>query len=148
MAQKPFAHSGSLVAHHPQPQWVLIGFGTTPCLAQHPRISDVSRRLIDGSSITLGELAIEKLEILAQPVELAQVPLDGGPLVCRPSQLRPSRPNKSACGHGGMRCACRMACTSLEPQNITRNRNFRVEGAFVQGPHGTGAKRKRKGDAV
>jgi hypothetical protein len=29
-------------------------------------------------------------------------------------------------------------------QNITWNRNFRAEGAFVKGPQGTGAKRKRR----
>jgi hypothetical protein len=42
----------------------------------------VRRRLTDGSSITyLGDLAVEKLDILGEPVELAQVPLDGGLLV-------------------------------------------------------------------
>ena len=56
----------------------------------------VRRRLTDGSSITsLGDLAVEKLEILGEPVELAQVPLDGGPLVVRQflsSEPAPAQP--------------------------------------------------------
>jgi putative transposase len=32
---------------------------------------------------------------------------------CRSSQARLTLLNRSACGHGGIRCACRMACTSF-----------------------------------
>ena len=38
----------------------------------------LDRRILDH---LLGDVAVEKLEILAEPIELAQVPLDCGPLV-------------------------------------------------------------------
>ena len=55
----------------------------------------VSSRLTAGSSTTvLSDIAVERVEILAEPVQLAQVPLDRAPLVigqdllCKPSPPR------------------------------------------------------------
>ena len=59
------------------------------------------------SASCLCDLGVENPEILAQSIELAQVPFDCSALVvgqdCCASQMRPSRPNRSACGQGGIR---------------------------------------------
>ena len=53
----------------------------------------VSSRLTAGSSTTAcADLAVEHVEVLAQPVELAQVPLDRGPLVVRQDLSVRARP--------------------------------------------------------
>jgi hypothetical protein len=63
------------------------------------------------------DLAVEQCQILAQPVQLADVPLDGRLLVggqrLGASQRRPARPNRSACGQGGTRCACKIEWVSF-----------------------------------
>ena len=60
-----------------------------------------------------GEIALDHLEVLAEPIELAQVPLDGKPLVLRHDLLGQAMPVLSArtdpaCGQDGIRCACRI----------------------------------------
>ena len=62
-------------------------------------------------------------------------------MVCRSSQERPSRPKRSACGHGGMRCAWRIACTLVAP--YAEIRAVPVGQSRHRNPH-TGYQRHRK----
>ena len=63
------------------------------------------------------DLLVERRKVFAHPVEFADMPFDRDPLVVGHrlplNQPRPTSLNRSACGHGGIRCACRMACTSF-----------------------------------
>src|SRR6266850_1485182 len=57
----------------------------------------VSSRLTAGSSLPVCNLRVENPQILAQPIELAQVPLDGGALVIGHELLRqpdPAQPSE------------------------------------------------------
>jgi hypothetical protein len=72
------------------------------------------RRIVDGGFC---DLAIEHGEVLAKAVELAQMSCDRGALVVGEdltrSRARPGPLNSSACGHGGTRCAARIAWVSF-----------------------------------
>jgi hypothetical protein len=78
----------------------------------------VRRRLTDGSSITRSAISRSRSARSSASRSSSRkcrsmAARSSTGSCCRASQLRPSRPNKSACGHGGIRCACRMECTSF-----------------------------------
>lgn len=65
----------------------------------------------------LGDLTIQGREILAEAIQFSQVPFDRTLLIFRDwllaNQARPRPPKRSECGDRGIRCACRIVCTSF-----------------------------------
>ena len=77
----------------------------------------ISRLIAGSSSAPLRNLPVKHAEILAQPVEFANMPLDRGPLVVRqrlPRQpVTTEPPEQVGMRARGIRCACRIECTSF-----------------------------------
>ena len=72
----------------------------------------VIRRLTPSSPDATGKVTLDDLEVIAEPIELAQMPFDGKPFVLRQDLVKepcpPAPPHRSACGQEGIKWLCRI----------------------------------------